>query len=627
PPALPTSPASPGSPASPASPGAASGGPGLLRRHWLFAAIALVAVAYLATLALLPLDGIWINDIGSRIIQVQGIVASDYTDYSIAWPGAEIDPSFDFAPLAYPFATIRGDRLFSVWSPFFAAVSSVFFRLAGYPGLYVLPFAASLALLAAVARLVKEVGGGARAQVYAVLLAGLATPLWFYSATFWEHTAVMALLVWAVVAFVRFVATARLRQACVAAALTAFAAYFRAEVYAFSLALLAVLIFYAPRSKLRAALAFCCATAAALVPLWLFHWWALGSPAGHHLATLFESDPISHLLARPKVFFYLFLGASREVWASLVLTMPFVILLLINPRLPERAFRIAIPLVGLAGAAFAVLVYACFFTTDLPVVCLGACNSLLPAAPILVLGLVRLKDQSPDAARRAMLWVLVVSYAAIYWLTVPEKASWGIHWGARYLLVVYPLLVVPCALNLEAWQGMVPWPGWRLRLQPGRRLGLHAGPQPGPRAGLGLGPRSSRTRALSWAAVTLLVGASLAAQVLSITILQRKMSFSSRLNREVAARAETVIVTDQWWVAQELYSVFYSKPIFLVGSQRAYDDLARRLAARGLTQMLYVTPAAPGEKLGPGTTRVLDGGLNYWSLDLVPVRIAPVRVK
>jgi hypothetical protein len=602
PPALPGLPGLPVPPTAPTSSAASSGHMGFLRRHWLVAAITLVAAVYLVTLALLPLDGIWINDIGSRIIQVQGIIASHYTDYSIAWPGKDIDPTFDFVPLAYPFATIRGERLFSVWSPFFATVSSVFFRHLGYPGLYVLPFVASLALLAALARLVEEVGGGVRARVYAVVLAGLATPLWFYSATFWEHTVVIALLVWGVVALMRFLASGRLRHVCLAAALTAFAAYFRAEVYAFSLALAAVLVLYAPRQKIRAALVFCGATAVALVPLWLFHWWALGSPAGHHLATLFESDPALHLAARPKVFFYLFLGASREVWASLVLTLPFVILLLVNPRLPERHFRIAVPLLGLAGAVFAGLVYACFFTTDLPVACLGASNSLFPAAPILALGLVRLKDQSPGAAcgtsaacgtpaaRRTMLWVLVLVYAAIYWLTVPEKASWGIHWGARYLLVIYPLLVVPCALNLEAWRGYRP--GF-----------------------------------VSWAAVAVLVAASVAAQVLSITILERKMDFSSRLNREVAGRPETAIVTDQWWVAQELYSVFYAKPIFLVGSQQAYDDLAGRLAARGRTGMLYVTPAAPGEKLGPGTVRVPDNGLNYWSLDLVPVRIVPASAR
>jgi hypothetical protein len=600
----------PGEPALPAAPSLPTPTPaqaptprhaGFLRRHGVLAALAAVAAVYLVTLALLPLDGIWINDIGNRIVQVRSILASDYSDYSIAWPGVDLDPSYDFAPLAYPFATIRDDKLFSVYPPFLPTVSSVFFKFFGYPGLYVIPFAASLALLAALARLVTEIGGDLRARAYAVLLAGLGTPLWFYSVNFWEHVPVVALLVWSLVCAMRFLAGGRRRHLVAAAALSAFAAYFRVDVYAFSLALLVVLVSYAPGRRLPAALGFAAVTVAALVPLWLFHWWALGSPGGHHLSALVGPDLASHLAARPKVFFNLFLRASPSAWVSLLLTLPLVILLILNPRLPERSFRVAIPVLGMAGFVIAGFVYTCFFTTERPIACLGFSNSLFPAAPVLALGLVRPKGQSVEASRRIMLWVLVLVYAAAYWLTVPEKASWGIHWGGRYLLVIYPLLVAAVALNLSRWQSLVHWRG---RGVEGRGV---------------RGRRMTRACVLSWAAVIALVAASLAAQVLSITILERRMDFSSRLNREVARRPEAVIVTNQWWVGQELHSQFCTKPIFLVGSQEGFDDLAARLAARGKSDMLFVGPALLGRGPEAGAVRVSDNGLKLWSVDLVPL--------
>ena len=55
------------------------------RRHWpLFP----VAAVYLASLAVLPLGGIWINDVGNRVIQVKSIAANGYSDllHSLAGP-------------------------------------------------------------------------------------------------------------------------------------------------------------------------------------------------------------------------------------------------------------------------------------------------------------------------------------------------------------------------------------------------------------------------------------------------------------------------------------------------------------------------------------------------------------
>ncbi|HVP58739.1 MAG TPA: hypothetical protein VMU02_11620, partial [bacterium] len=254
-------------------------------------ALILVSAVYLVTLALLPLHGIWINDNGNRLILLQGIIASNYRDYSIPWAGSAVDPSLSHAPISSPFGVVRDGRLFSLYSPVFPTVASPFFRLLGWPGLYVLPLAASVVMLAGLAKLMDTLEAGGRAKTYAILIAGLATPIWFYSETFWEHTLAVCLVVWALVFVMRFLREASSggglrRDLLTGAALLALAIYFRDDLYSMLAALLVVLLFRAPQSRLKAAALFLAATIAALLPLWLFQWKAVGAPFGLHLQTL-----------------------------------------------------------------------------------------------------------------------------------------------------------------------------------------------------------------------------------------------------------------------------------------------------------------------------------------------------
>jgi len=52
-----------------------------------------------------------------------------------------------------------------------------------------------------------------------------------------------------------------------------------------------------------------------------------------------------------------------------------------------------------------------------------------------------------------------------------------------------------------------------------------------------------------------------------------------------------------------------------------YDRLAARLAARGISNVLFVAPTIPGAAPEPGAVQVSDEGLNYWNLDLVPLKL------
>ena len=92
-------------------------------RH-ILAAIGLVAVVYLVTLAALPRNGFWVVDNANKFLQVENILQNPRGDFSIRWPGQALDPTYTYNPLPMNFSFIRDGKLLSQYSPVFAWVSA-----------------------------------------------------------------------------------------------------------------------------------------------------------------------------------------------------------------------------------------------------------------------------------------------------------------------------------------------------------------------------------------------------------------------------------------------------------------------------------------------------------------------
>jgi hypothetical protein len=370
----------------------------------------------------------------------------------------------------------------------------------------------------------------------------------------------------------------------------------------FALVLLALTAHSCSGRKIKTAVVFGATFLAVLVPLWIFQWSAIGRPFGFHVAThvLSTTGIAGHVLARPRVFFYIFSAACDRVGTSVVVTLPFVAAFLLNPRLPEKWFR-RVPFVygGIAlGVSF--YIYTRFIRSGLSLDWVGYTNSLFPTAPILILALVRYRDggnapaesgpgrvcgQGAAAYRQVMtgfIWKLALAYALLYALVAPEMGAWGRHWGNRLLLVVYPLLASLAALNIVAWR---------------RRAG----------------------RAWLIVPVLLVILVSLGAQVLSVAILDRKRTFTHEMNRRLEARSERIVVTDEWWLGQELYRVFQERMIFLVQTEEAYLELLSLVSAHGYRRILLVTSNPDIWPTATGVETVSDMGMGLGALRLIPI--------
>jgi len=534
--------------------------------------IALVALIWLATLAFLDLGGMWITDNENKLLLTRTVSASGGADFALPWPGRAIAPDPALYPITPPFARLAGGRFWSQYPPAFAALSAPLWAWLSFPGLYVWPWLGGVLALGAVARLARRAGAGPGGERAAVLCAGLLTPLWFYSVVFWEHSLATGLVLWALCFALDHAGSGAARHAVAAGLLAAAAAALRDELALLAAPLVVLVAQDAPSHRLRAAVRCAAALAAGLALVAAWQWAAVGSPLGHHLQGNL-AGPLEHLRSRPAVFYRLFVAAAPGPLISALLAAPPVLLAVLRPRTGPAPVALAAALCGAASLAGALLAPAG------PVHYLLQANSLLPAAPFLALALLRRRGADDGAARvaRRLGWC-ALAYALLYALCAPPAASQGVHWGCRFLLPLYPLLAVPAASNVAA------------ALAPGR---------------------STASRL----AVALVLAASLVAQLHSVHLLARKTEFSRRVNAELLARPEPVLVTDTWWMGQLAFEWLGSRPMFFVRDAAALDRLRATLDARGIPRFAFVTPAVRRPPR-PGETLVLDRDLGFFAVGI-----------
>ncbi len=557
----------------------------------------LVALVYLTTLLLIEHRSFWIIDNQIKFLQVEQILRSGFRDFSLPWPGAEIDPQLTYQPMVFPFYAEDAGKLYAAYSPVFPTLAAGLVSAFGSWGLYVLPLAGSILALFGLARLGAQLGLSPRAQSWAVLIAGLLGPLWFYSAIFWEHNLAVCAAVWGVAFLVQFLRSARWTHLVAGSALAASGIYLRDDLYVFCAAVAVVLFVRSSRDRWATVVLMGATTVASLLPLWLFQWKTIGQPFAFHLGVHLSDFPglSQHFTDRPVVFYRLFARCSSSPWSSVALAAPFLAGFAVRPRLSERAFRRMIPMAALVAVISFLFIMQGYFTADSPLRWMLKANSLFAVAPILIVAFLRLQESSDSSERTpsvaSFLGPLALSYAVLYGLASPLDATEGIHWGNRLMLVLYPIFAVMAAANLDRWATV---------------------------------ESDGQQREREWGklAIGLAVAVSFAAQAYSILLLDRKQDFTYRLNQTVAARPEPAILTDVWWAPLELYSQFYEKPIFLVRPRKQINDLFSRLRRAGIHACLFVTVPDRKTSLPPVAT-VDDGGLNFFSLKLLRIELAP----
>ena len=567
-----------------------------ISRGGVFWSVFLVAAVYVGTLCILQRQGLWIVDNENRFLQVQALVDNGFSEYAIRWPGKQIDPDFEFNPirfdLAASFHQVKDGQLISVFQPAFIVASAGLFAVFGHWGLYILPLVCAVLMLAGVAQITRVLKLKPPAQHLAVLLAGLCTPLWFYSQVFWEHTTAACLCVWGVHFHLRFMSGGAWRDLAAGCLLLAFAIFFRDVLGLFYLALLGLTLLQVRQNRRKILLISALVLTAGVALLLLFQWATVGRPLGFHVGTLLSSASgiAEHFNDRLKVLYIFFVASHLHPWWSIVIASPFVLAFLIRPRLSRKNFVLAVPVCALLGLVAGFFFLKGFLDSGNPLRNMLAANSFFVASPVLILAFLRLKgtDTAGSGPRLADLLLAATSlYAVVYCFTAPQLGAASLHWGGRPIFALYPLFAILAVTTLARWFDTV---GHKIRLQA--------------------------------VIVGLLILLSFTGQIYSVHILAKKKDFSFRANEQIRKYPQQVVITNIWWGGHELYSAFHQKSIFYVQTQEQFNELEARLRKNGHREFVFVTRTRPGLD-NPAAVKVNDGGLNFYSLNFFVSRIEP----
>lgn len=554
----------------------------------------------------LPARNFLSPDEGAKYMQMRGMSNNPFEPCRILYPGIGKDPALFYYPARaestlyslYPYVDPDG-RVQTNWLPWFPWITKPFFAWLGPRGLTLIPLLTGLLGLWLAGAVASRLEPRARRLTLAAF--GLATPLLFYSLTFWEHAPALLLQLLALLYALPRETQANptrfstfLRVATIAALLAAAIALRReALFFAAGLGIAAGWQQGAARLRIppRWRIPGLCLALAALVLLLVLPPWLLPNRTGLDLfVSLYRAVHIDTWFSFGTHFFNVFFLLNEEespLPHLLRWTGQIGLLICIANALWPRARK---PGVFCAGILL-VLVPALFLAAT--PTRYRALHSLVLSAPFVLFALLPAPAPQPRPAAERLVRTTTILFAVFLLLvTLPaHRAHGGLEWGARYAFVLFTLLPAIGAVNVCRWLASPAARGWK-------RIGMH---------GLVL--------------LALLLGSvSMVRGVRELGLTRRDLG---RIEAVLAAKAGP-IVTDWGWLASAITDLYLQREVYTLDEN---DELHGWLDAIGKNEpfFLYASYEPLPEKslrrekdrLEPVAHEVIYG------LDITTYRIAP----
>lgn len=444
----------------------------IFKRHrWELMAMGMMLLIYLFIFSQMPTSVFWSPDEGAKFIQLHTLHWEGELRYLVPYPGHRLDPAYIFYPhpldpshifyaqsILYPTPLTNGDVHFN-WPIWFPLISSLPFHLFGARGLYLIPLVSGLLTVAVSGWLAYRLLPPT--ALLTIITVGLATPIFFYSLLFWEHTLVI-LMGLAALGAVSSVSKGKWLALTLSGLFLVGAVVLRVEMLLYGLALL-----------LAGALAWFIHYRQQFIQINFKRWDKLLIAGGIGIAlvafcSLFNLVQPDWSGQKEKEFIEQ--GFSRLKEPQLLRSLPYRLQeiwintpLELGPELPA-----SLGWLGLAGVAIGGQAIVWRGRTGLWLVIVGtalvamgsayalflpyryrAIHSLLLPAPHLVLAFL-----FPAYARQlhrfevTLLAVTTILYLVVGPIIAIFGVRGGLEWGARYLLIAYPLASICAVIGL-----------------------------------------------------------------------------------------------------------------------------------------------------------------------------------
>lgn len=524
---------------------------------------------------ILPEKFFFSGDSGVMLIEAQSIIINKWKSLSIPYHGRYIDEAQEFFPiidthksnLAFIEANIdrfivkKDDKFYYLHHLPFILLAGVAFSLMGYKGLYVISILFSICALIVMYHLARFITQDKGISLSSVITLGLASPLFFYSVTFWGHTYGVFFSLLSILQFLCSMRNGKKRFLILSGVFMGIGTYIRPELYIFSSGLL--LSFLITERKVKAfynVILFLLGLCFALLPLWVFQYNIygnlFGSAVGEHYDLLFNNvkkNIFIHLLTIAKNIFFLLIGSpfsleQRQSWVSLIgilAAVPFFNFLFINMRYDlsekEKWLHANLFIILLVSVIICIQSYYNVMT------------SLFLSAPFIVMAFLNFQDRE-----RPIEIQFLLSFSVIYPLLIclVSFSSGGPSWAPRYLLPILPLFNV-LSLNV---------------LKITKKLSFSF--------------FSKKMISNSLVAILIL---SLFIQLGGVKRLYEVKMVYKQIADSLCDLNARYIVSDIWWIPQELGSLYFERNLFYVKNQITFMSLLNLFKKKDINKFSYIT--------------------------------------
>ena len=546
---------------------------------WYIILCALFVVVWLG----MPYGTYYSPDEGGKYLQMRGMENGPLHPVRLIYPGNRKDSARVYYPAriefaiwsthAYPSVNADG-RVQPNWPPWFPWISKPFFAWLGHRGLTLVPLLCGLLAAWLAGALAERLVAGARRLALAAF--ALASPVLFYSLTFWEHTLALVfqlaavLCAWPQPAKVTGGRSIALIRMMVAGAFLLGAVALRRESL-FLVGAIGILLVLRNREKwsrgfMHGKMSFIAGVLAAIAALAAMHSGLLPErTAADFTSTLHRAANWKTWANLGPHFFDVFFLRN---WGSLLPTAlrwagrAGLVLCLVNAFWP-RSRRPAV-----FAAGFLLILPAALFMAFTPIR-YRALSSLVLSAPFVLFSLLPGPAGKSHSPSRHFIVSLALLYALFFFFgTWPSCRGHGApEWGTRYALVLFAMLSAIGAANVVCWLGSPAVLGWRKPAM----------------AGL--------------VAVALFVGA--ASLVRGVRELRTTRNDLGRIQAALAS-STAPIVTDCWWIGVGMPDLFMQREIYAIASP---DELCGWLDTVGKDESSFVYASY---ELLPATVRLRE---------------------
>jgi hypothetical protein len=394
-------------------------------------------------LAILKPEGIfWSLDEGGKWIYMENVLRTGSPRAPLIYPGRSLDS--DLESVALFFYRRLGQKIFTWWPVGFPLLTLPFYRLLGWAGLFFLPAFAGAVSVFFSGKITENLIPLSKFYGKAVaLVVAFATPLAFYSMTFWEHTLATACVLITLYCLMQADKSPNRTTLFIAGAVGSLAIFFRTEtgliILGFGIALLII--------DWKRAIPFA-TSGVVLSSMWILaNYWITGYPFGSNVAGTQVNSTFSAIKAVGNKFVpYILFNAPTIGAFDLGTKLLFIGTFLAGVSVILGLFRKT----RWISALFSLCVIAiCGYALLQPSLYRSVHGFLLICPMVLFSPWIFGTDSWQQNKKFWFISVLGLIIFAVGYILRAWVSAGGLQWGPRYMLALYPILMIAAFIGVE----------------------------------------------------------------------------------------------------------------------------------------------------------------------------------